>query len=109
MLVRAVGVLVILPLLCGLTSARSNIDTEQCPISSGCLQCMSSRSAEVERCMQLNFLITQAVSFIESDPKKYICMDAGSISQLRLIKMCLHFYRVEKLQSDSGIALGVVP
>ena len=40
-----------------------NIDTDQCPVDIGCQQCISSSSQDVERCLQLRFLITQSVSW----------------------------------------------
>ncbi len=41
--------------------SAGNIDIGECPIAGQCLQCISSRSRDVERCMQLSFLITRSV------------------------------------------------
>ena len=51
-------VVVAVDVVCG-----GNVHVDTCPISPvGCLQCISGQSSEVERCMQLRFLITQTVS-----------------------------------------------
>ncbi len=52
-------------LLLGTLQAVSagNINTDQCPaLGGGCVQCISSATPEVERCIQLRFLITLTVS-----------------------------------------------
>lgn len=53
------AVVAVLDVACG-----GNIDVDQCPISSRCMQCISGQSPEVERCIQLHFLISQTVSSI---------------------------------------------
>ncbi len=49
-----------------LTVSAGNINTDQCTVGSGCLQCISSATPEVERCMQLRFLITLSVSLVRT-------------------------------------------
>ena len=59
-----------------------NINTKNCPITGGCIACMSSRTPELERCIQLQALISLTVSW-----NCYLA--ASHVATYRIISFCL--------------------
>jgi len=58
------SVMMLMVLLFVSLGSCGNINTRNCPITGGCLACISSRSRDVERCLQLFALVSATVSLV---------------------------------------------